>query len=78
MAVVENGILGLLAGAVGVLGAHIVATLLFRYQFAMTYQADLPVYLLIAAATAAGFGVLGQAFGRAGPQASLLRALQPS
>ncbi|MCG8435405.1 MAG: hypothetical protein MJA83_15390, partial [Gammaproteobacteria bacterium] len=64
MLAIEHGTVGLVAGIVGIAGAHIGATLIFQYQFAIPYQGDIFIYLTLPLLSALTFILLGYALNR--------------
>jgi len=76
LTVVEYGTVGLVGGAVGVLGAHLVASPIFNYQFAMSYEVSWLRYATVPLATAFGFIILGHLFGIGHMRQTPMRVLQ--
>ncbi|MEO0998252.1 MAG: FtsX-like permease family protein, partial [Pseudomonadota bacterium] len=76
MMLIEYFAVGLVAGLIGVAAAHLGATLMFRYQFAMSYSGALSNYLLIPPAAALAVAFIGYVFNRGHTRRPPLRLLQ--
>ena len=76
MLFIEYGSVGFVAGFIGVAGAHLGAALMFHYQFAAPYRADIPLYFLIPVASAMAFTLLGYVFNRSHARQPPIRLLQ--
>lgn len=76
MMFIEYGTVGLVAGFIGIVGAHLGATLMFHYQFATAYRANMPLYFFIPLASALAFTLLGYTFNRSHVRQPPIRILQ--
>ena len=73
---VERAVTGLVAALVGVAGAHVVAELIFHYQFNLPYAPNGFRYTVIPLAFACAFAVVETLFGDRALRQPPLRALQ--
>ncbi len=76
MMLIEYFAVGLVAGFIGVAAAHLGATLMFRYQFAMPYSGALLDYLLVPPAAGMAVASIGYAFNRGHTRHPPMRLLQ--
>lgn len=74
--IIEYGTVGLVGGAIGVMGAHLVAAPMFNYQFAIPYEIEWFRYAALPLVTALGFIVLGYLFGIGQLRQTPMRVLQ--
>ncbi|MEM9303899.1 MAG: FtsX-like permease family protein [Pseudomonadota bacterium] len=76
MWLLEQATIGFAAALIGVVGAHVVAELIFRFQFAMPYTIDWLRYLAIPLAIGGAFALLEQVMSHAPLRRSPLRIMQ--
>ena len=74
--VIEYGTVGLVGGVIGVIGAHLVSTPMFNYQFTIPYEIAWFRYTALPLATALGFIALGYLFGFGQSRRTPMQVLQ--
>ncbi|MFU8832471.1 MAG: ABC transporter permease, partial [Wenzhouxiangella sp.] len=76
MWLVERAMVGFASALIGVLGAHVVAELVFRHQFGMSYAMDWLNYIIVPLAFAGAFAMLEHIFSNRSLRRPPLQAIQ--